>query len=178
MRHLNIEIKAICRHPEKVREFLQRAGAAFVGLDEQVDVYFRVPHGRLKLRQGRIENALIFYERQDQPGPKQSQVSLYPVSEGPLLREVLEKALGVWVVVQKKREIYFLKNIKFHLDQVEGLGGFVEIEVMDAEGTGDCATLQGQCEEFMQRLGVKQEDLLKHSYSDLILKRGGDVDPH
>lgn len=172
MKHLNIEIKAHCRHPEQVRRVLQEAGAVFRGTDEQTDVYFRVPKGRLKLRQGTIENALIFYERQDQAGPKRSDVFLYPAAESGLLREVLEKTLGILTIVRKRREIYFLGNIKFHLDRVEGLGDFAEIEVMDMEGSGDCEGLQRQCEEFMKRFGIEREDLLERSYSDMLLEKG------
>lgn len=174
MEHLNVEIKAFCRHPEKVRRVLREAGAVLRGTDEQTDVYFRVPHGRLKLRQGTIENALIFYERQDQAGPKKSEVLLYPTAaeeSGPL-RKILERTLGVRAIVRKKREIYYLENIKFHLDQVEGLGQFVEIEVMDKKGMGDCGTLQQLCEDFMRRFGIETEDLLDRSYSDLVSAGG------
>ncbi len=172
VKHLNIEIKAHCRRPERVRQVLREAGAVFRGTDEQTDVYFRVPKGRLKLRQGTIENALIFYERPDEAGPKRSDVFLYPAAESGLLREVLEKALGVLAVVRKRREIYFLKNIKFHLDSVEGLGDFAEIEVMDTEGSGDCEGLRRQCEDFMRRFGIETKDLLERSYSDMILEKG------
>lgn len=175
MGHLNVEIKAFCRHPEQVRSVLQEAGAVLRGTDEQTDVYFHVPRGRLKLRQGTIEKALIFYERPDQAGPKKSEVLLYPAAEGERLRKVLAKALGVRAVVRKTREIYFLENIKFHLDRVEGLGQFVEIEVMDQTGTADCAAMRRQCEGFMSRFGIEPEDLLKRSYSDMMLEKDGDV---
>ncbi len=173
VKHLNIEIKAHCRHPERVRRVLQEAGAVFRGTDEQMDVYFRVPKGRLKLRQGTIENALIFYERPNEAGPKRSDVFLYPASDSGLLREVLEKALGILAVVSKKREIYFLGNIKFHIDRVEGLGDFAEIEAMDTGGSGDCETLRRQCEDFMKRFGIETNDLLERSYSDMVLEKRG-----
>ncbi len=172
MKHFNIEIKAHCRHPERVRRVLEEAGAVLRGTDEQTDVYFQVPKGRLKLRQGTIENALIFYERPNQAGPKRSDVFLYPAAESGLLREVLEKALRILAVVRKRREIYFLGNIKFHLDCVEGLGDFAEIEVMDMEGSGDCEGLRRQCEDFMRRFGIETKDLLECSYSDMILEKG------
>jgi len=123
--HLNVEIKARCRHPEKIREILEGRQARFVGLDQQVDTYFHVPHGRLKLREGNIENALIHYQRSDQAGPKNSEVQLY--RPGPNLKSILSAALGVKVVVDKRRQIYFIENVKFHLDEVPPLGTFVEI---------------------------------------------------
>ena len=69
MDHINIEIKARCFHPQKVEAFLRSHHALFIGLDHQKDTYFNVPSGRLKLRQGNIENSLIFYDRPNQDGP-------------------------------------------------------------------------------------------------------------
>lgn len=77
MNHISIEIKAKCDKPEKVREILKSKKADFRGIDHQVDTYFMVNHGRLKLREGKIENHLIYYDREDIEGPKQSNVSLF-----------------------------------------------------------------------------------------------------
>lgn len=76
MGHLNVEIKARCNDHEVIREYLKARDADFRGVDHQIDTYFHVPHGRLKLREGEIENFLIHYERSDQDGPKQSHVTL------------------------------------------------------------------------------------------------------
>lgn len=166
--HLNIEIKArTIRHPE-IRELLHQHEADFQGMDHQVDTYFVVPEGRLKLRQGSIEKSLIFYQREDKEGPKASQVSLYhPQSDGDL-HALLKRALGVWKVVDKKREIYFVDNVKIHLDLVEGLGTFVEIEAIDKDGSIGEKRLFEQCRYFMEKFGVGEEDLLSHSYSDMV----------
>ena len=115
MSHINIEIKAKCFHPEKVEAFLLSAGASFVGLDHQKDTYFTVPSGRLKLRQGNIENTLIFYNRPDQEGPKQSDFYLSKMTDGPATEQLLAKALGVKVIVEKYRKIFYINNVKFHL---------------------------------------------------------------
>ena len=69
MKHINIEIKAKCFHPQKVEAFLVSVNAVFKGTDLQKDTYFNAPNGRLKLRQGNIENNLIFYNRSDKKGP-------------------------------------------------------------------------------------------------------------
>ena len=168
MAHVNIEIKARCSAPEAVREILRLAGAECRGTDCQTDTYYEVPAGRLKLRQGNIENALIYYRRPDQPGPKRADVSLYRTAPDSALAEVLSRALPVWMVVKKRREIYFLGNVKFHLDAVEGLGGFVEIEAIDADGSIGAERLRRQCESFMERFGIRPEDLVEGSYSDLL----------
>ena len=128
MSYINIEIKARTGRQAFIREYLQKAGADFKGTDLQTDTYFVVPSGRLKLRQGAIENNLIWYERPNQAGVKQSDFLLTPVADVEGLKSILLKALGIKVTVVKKREIYYIGNIKFHIDTLEGLGDFVEIE--------------------------------------------------
>lgn len=120
MSHLNVEIKARCARPDEVRRLLSERGADFKGTDRQVDTYFHCPAGRLKLREGNIENALIHYDRENRAGPKKAVVSLYQIPPDPALKEALSRALGVLVVVKKTREIYFIGNVKFHLDDVAG----------------------------------------------------------
>jgi adenylate cyclase, class 2 len=166
---LNIEIKARCVDQVTIRELLRSQGADFRGTDQQTDTYFHVPHGRLKLREGNIENALVYYEREDQEGPKQAQVTLYPTTPGSAVKEILTKSLGVLVVVEKQREIYFIDNVKFHLDSVDGLGTFVEIEAIDKDGNIGKEKLLTQCQTFLDLFKIPQRDLLAVSYSDLLL---------
>ena len=166
---LNIEIKARCEDPRHIRDYLLSNHAIFKGTDIQRDTYFNVPNGRMKLRQGKIENALIHYQRDDQKGPKSSQVTLYPVNESNLLRSLLEKALGIKVIVEKQREIYFIENVKFHIDIVQNLGSFIEIEAISENETINLGTLQNQCLHYMQEFGIRDEDLLNDSYSDQLL---------
>ncbi len=71
MGHINIiEIKAHCADPQAIREILHSRNATFRGVDRQTDTYFKVAHGRLKLREGQIENYLVYYERENQAGPR------------------------------------------------------------------------------------------------------------
>ena len=169
MSHINIEIKARCADPQRIRELLFARGAEFHGVDPQIDTYFKTPQGRLKLREGRIENSLVYYEREDHKDPKQSNVSLVPLSVNSGLKEILTNVLGVLVVVKKQREIYFIENVKFHIDVVEDLGSFVEIEAIDAEGTIGKDVLLTQCQEFLQFFAIAPEELIAVSYSDLLL---------
>jgi predicted adenylyl cyclase CyaB len=164
---VNVEIKARAESPERIREALRQRGAEFIGLDHQVDTYFRVPRGRLKLREGNIENYLVYYEREDKKGPKESLVRLYRHHPGSGLKEILERALGVLVVVEKDREIYYIRNVKFHIDRVRGLGCFVEIEAI-AQVREE--RLYRQVEEYMELFGVREQDLLPESYSDMMLR--------
>ncbi len=167
MRHVNIEIKARCGNPDRIRSILQTRSARFAGTDHQIDTYFRVSSGRLKLRQGNIENALIFYQRADQPGPKRSDIAMAEITLDSGLKEVLSRALGVLVAVEKHREIYFIGNIKFHLDQVENLGSFVEIEAIGTDENRD--ELLRQCNEYLELFGIAESELVEASYSDMLL---------
>lgn len=169
MPHINIEIKASCSDPGKVRGILESRGADFKGIDHQVDTYFNVPNGRLKLRVGNIENNLIHYDRADEHGPKQSNVTLFPVPHNSPLKDVLTRSLGVLVVVDKHREIYFIDNVKFHIDEVQNLGFFVEVEAIDMNGNIGKEKLMEQCRTYLKLLGIEKTNLLAQSYSDMLL---------
>ncbi|MEK6858948.1 MAG: class IV adenylate cyclase [Nanoarchaeota archaeon] len=168
--HVNIEFKARCSDLERVRIILKERGADFKGVDHQVDTYFNVRKGRLKLREGSIENHLIFYERQDTSGSKQSNVILFPTEPDSIIKSMLTKSNGILAVVDKKREIYFIDNVKFHLDTVEGLGSFVEVEAIDYEGSMGVDKLKAQCDSYQELLKIRSEDFIAHSYSDMILQ--------
>lgn len=171
MSHINIEIKAKCSNPDNVREILKSCNADFKGTDHQIDTYFKVNEGRLKLREGNIENFLIFYSRGNQAGPKQSDVTLYKTEPNSPLKTTLTQALGILVVVDKQREIYFIDNVKFHIDEVKSLGSFVEIEAIDNDGTIGKAKLHEQCQNYIKLLNISQDDLLENSYSDMLIKQ-------
>jgi adenylate cyclase class IV len=171
MPHLNIEIKARCLDPQRIRDILHARNAEFRGVDRQIDTYFNTVQGRLKLREGRIENNLIYYEREDQAGPKPSHVSLFPLPPSSPLKTLLTAALGVLVVVEKQREIYFLDNVKFHIDSVPGLGTFVEIEALDTEGALHEEKLLAQCQTFLRLFRIAPHELIAVSYSDLLLSQ-------
>jgi len=167
----NVEIKAHCSDLERIRKILIERNADFKGMDHQIDTYFNVPNGRLKLREGSIENNLIQYNRPDQAGPKQSDFDLFKTEKGSSLKNILEKSIGVKVIVDKQREIYFIDNVKFHLDQVNNLGTFVEIEATDMENTKTPEYLNKQCQQYLKLFGIAEENLLANSYSDLLLDK-------
>lgn len=171
-KHLNVEIKARCYDLNRARSILLANGADFKGTDFQTDTYFACSHGRLKLRQGNIENALIFYARENTAAPKGAKVNMLKVQPGDELLHLLEEALGVLVTVTKKREIYFIGNVKFHLDEVTPLGVFLEIEAIDMEGDLGEDRLRAQCNQFLELLGIQPDQLLTHSYSDMLMQLG------
>lgn len=147
---------------------LAEPGVRFVGEDHQIDTYFQVPHGRLKLREGNIEHALIHYRREQSASAKLSEVLLYNHAPDPSLKAILEQALGVKQVVDKRRRIYFVNNVKFHFDRLDGLGEFVEVEAIDATGQIGRSTLQQQCDHYAALLGIQPQDYVAESYSDMV----------
>ena len=171
MAHTNIEIKAKSDQQNKIREILKSRDADFKGIDHQIDTYFNVNNGRLKLREGKIENYLIYYQRENKEGPKQSDITLFKSAPDSSLKEILIKALGILVVVDKKREIYFIDNVKFHIDEVNNLGKFIEIEAIDHDGTIGKDKLLKQCQFFLDLFKISQKDLISVSYSDLLLQK-------
>ncbi|MFT4605013.1 MAG: adenylate cyclase class 2 [Rhodothermales bacterium] len=166
---LNVEIKARCADHAPLRDALEGLGARCVGTDHQIDTYFPAKSGRLKLREGNIENSLIHYDRPNQEGPKKSEVTLARVPADAGLGAVLRAGLEPLVVVDKTREIWFADNVKLHLDRVEGLGQFVEIEAIDSDGTIGEEHLLKQCRDFMELFAIAADDLIDHSYSDMVL---------
>jgi len=166
---INVEIKARCEDQERIREILKSEGAYSRGTDRQIDTYFKINSGRLKLREGDIENNLIYYDRDDKEGPKQSDIVLYKPEPNSSLKELLEKSLGILTVVDKWRELYFIGNVKFHIDHVEGLGKFVEIEAIDHDGNIGKDKLFEQCQHYLDLFKISKADLVSGSYSDLLL---------
>ena len=170
MGYLNVEIKAKCNDPLFVRNWLIEHGAEFKGLDEQTDTYFNVANGRLKLREGNIENNLIYYERDNQAGPKNSRFNLVKIEDAPGLKEVLTKSMGIKALIRKRREIYYIDNVKFHIDEVPELGSFVEIEAGNIKADLKAAQLKEQCDYYMNEFKIRESDLVEVSYSDMVLK--------
>jgi predicted adenylyl cyclase CyaB len=169
MKHLNFEFKARLRDDSHIRATLKRLRARRLGVDHQVDTYFRVPSGRLKVREGRIENALIFYKRSNAARPRRSSIDMMLLPRRNSMRSILSHTLGVLVVVDKRREIYFVGNVKIHLDRVRGLGKFVEVEAITR--SGDVRKVRAQARKFQKLFAIPSADIVPWSYSDVILRK-------
>lgn len=167
----NVEIKAKIKTHDFVTEQLKKVKAKYVGMDNQTDIYFKSENGRLKLRTGNIENNLIYYQRPDKSDIKTSKIELLPLdkNKAEIIKKILQNVLGVSVTVRKLRQIWFLNHIKIHIDKVEGLGKFVEIEVIDESGNRDETEMRAECEALMRQFQIEKADLESHSYSDLLL---------
>jgi len=169
MKHLNFEFKARLNNEQQVRAALKRLDARFIGTDHQIDTYFRVPSGRLKVREGRLENALIFYQRSNLRRARQASVEMMLLPRRNSLRAILARSLGTLAVVDKRREIYFVKNVKIHLDRVRRLGKFLEVEAISR--AGDVKKIRSQARQFQKLFGITAKDIVAESYSDLILAK-------
>jgi predicted adenylyl cyclase CyaB len=172
MSHINFEVKAKTEKTAKIKTWLLENGANPIGVDHQIDTYFCIPanRGRLKLRTGNIENSLIQYNRSNEADARISDVAYSPVANPQAILETLSRALGVHVVVDKTREIFFIDNVKFHLDYVDGLGHFVEIEAIAKQDSTPAAELEQQCRYYMQVFEIDPTDIQSESYSDMILR--------
>ena len=168
---VNFEFKARCSDIQKLENLLLSHNPLFIGEDHQVDTYFHAPNGRLKWREGNIENALIHYTRSNMADAKLSNVLLYQPTLDSNLKQLLTTALGIKVIVDKRRRIYFIDNIKFHFDIVAHLGTFVEVEAIDKEGTIGLSALKEQCRFYASLFGIQPENYVAVSYSDMLLQQ-------
>jgi len=164
----NLEIKARIADVAAARAVVQWLGARPAGADEQVDTYYRIDRtDRLKLRtfgDGRAE--LIHYHRSEATGVRTSDYEVTPVRDGPT-RSLLVPATDPVVVVRKHRELHWLDNVRVHLDTVEGLGTFIELEaVVDARH--DENACRQQIDRITVALRLREEDLIRGSYADLL----------
>jgi predicted adenylyl cyclase CyaB len=163
----NIEIKA------RVRNWpaLQRKAAALSGHEPtlllQEDTFFNVSPGRLKLRTVNDSHELIFYRRPDQNGPKESSYTLAPVQDASAMKNLLAELHGIRAVVRKTRWLYLAGQTRIHLDRVESLGDFLELEVVLKE-TQSAEEGKAIARNIMDQLGIAQEDLVDRAYVDLL----------
>ena len=165
---VNVEIKASVGDFRSLRELVEQISDTPCEKLIQEDVYFNIEKGRLKLRIFSPDHGeLIYYERADSTGPKQSNYFISPSSDPGSLKHVLSLALGIRGVVKKERLVYMVGYTRVHLDQVEHLGSFLELEVvLQPNQTHE----QGQkiCDELMEKLNVSNSDLLDVAYIDLL----------
>jgi adenylate cyclase len=164
----NIEIKAYARNFAEIRRRAEALTDSAVEIIPQEDTFFNTPLGRLKLRAlSANQGQLIYYTRPDQEGPKRSDYHISLTSDPENLKRVLELAYGIRGIVRKTRYLYLVGQTRVHLDEVEGLGQFMELEVVLREGQSD-AEGQAIAEDLMNRLGVEKSDLLEGAYIDLL----------
>jgi homotetrameric cytidine deaminase len=176
----NVELKATDQDPAATLERALAAGARDQGVLVQRDTYFETPRGRLKLREEEPGEAhLIAYARADEAKARTSAYRISPAPEPAALRAALEAALGVTQVVEKRRRLLMWETVRIHLDDVEGLGRFVELEAV-AGDESDLAREHEQVRMLREILGIEDGAVQTGSYADALSVGGGEsgeVDP-
>ena len=170
----NVEIKARVPQPSRlldaVLDIADRGPTVFA----QDDTFFACPNGRLKLRMfSQTEGQLIFYRRDDLAGPKLSEYVMATTAEPDALRGTLTLAYGTVGRVRKTRTLCFVGTTRIHLDDVDDLGHFVELEVVL---TPEQSVEDGQAiaEDLMRRLSIEARHLVHRAYVDLLADRPDD----
>jgi predicted adenylyl cyclase CyaB len=164
----NIEIKARIADLAMLQLLAARLADSGPTVIAQDDTFFACTNGRLKLREQSGAGAeLIFYQRADESGPKESFYLRVPVADPKALRELLQQAHGVAGRVRKRRALFLVGRTRIHLDVVEGLGEFLELEVVLRDGE---SAAQGSAEahHIMAQLGVTPQELICGAYVDLL----------
>ena len=166
--YADITIKARCADLAEAESILWELNAAYQGQDLQTDTYYEADYGQLKHRQGNIEHVLIHYQRVQLQDAQKTEVLLY--LKNPSSATVAEVCRDRSIVgsVKKARKIFFIGNVKFHLDQAEGLGDFIEIEAIDLDGSVGLPVLRQQCDYYKDILQIRDEDLVTSAYTDLM----------
>src|ERR671918_1945879 len=164
----NIELKARDPQPGRTLELALAAGAEDQGELAQRDTYFARARGRLELREEAGAAELIQYRRADMPDARESRYRRVPAADAPALREALDAALGTLVVVEKRRRLLLHENVRIHIDEVEGLGSFLELETVAAEHS-DLSVEHDKVGRLRAELEIGDDALVPQSYSDLLL---------
>lgn len=170
----NIEIKARVADRAALERAVATLGASGPEILVQEDTFFAAPRGRLKLRRLAPDRGeLILYSRAEGSDPRPSDYTLAPTADPGALLRILAATLPVLGVVRKTRRLYLAGQTRIHLDEVEGLGSFMELEVVLREGqTAACGAAIAR--DLMQRLGIARADLLDRTYFELLQERVGD----
>jgi len=163
----NIEIKAAYPDLDVARTVCENLGCRLEATLHQVDTYFSVARGRLKLREiAHQKSQLIYYQRPDQEGPKLSRYEIVAVQNPAELKTMLNLALGVWKVVEKQRELYLYDEVRIHLDRVKSLGNFLEFEGV-VQNPGSKSATAEKVDLLISKFGIQPRQLISASYSDL-----------
>ena len=163
----NLEAKFKLSDLQRSREKAESLGYDFKATFRQRDTFFRVPRGKLKLREEPSGACLIHYDRAPSDDLKLSSYEITPVAEPEPLRAVLSAALGVLAEVRKERTLLMKNNVRLHLDSVDGLGAFGEIEAVLDQGV-DSARSRADVDDLIEALGVRRTHLIGVSYADML----------
>jgi predicted adenylyl cyclase CyaB len=165
----NLELKAPLDSLAKGIQIAKRLGARDKGILHQTDIYYRVPQGRLKLRViNKTSSELIFYHRPNNQGSRYSDYIVLPVHDAGGTNHLCSSAFGEDVRIQKKRKLFIYKNARIHLDEVKGLGPFLEFEVLVLHGKIQAQNLLAK---LILAFQIDMKKVISVSYSDMLRKK-------
>lgn len=163
----DFSIKARCKSIEQIEEKLRSLNAVFEGEDLQTDTYYQASVGRLKVRKGTIENLVTHYVREADGDKMKTTVFVYERDpKKSIIRKYTQSRKVIGKVI-KHRRIYWIDNVKFHLDKFDDGSTFVEIEAMDRDGSRGHEAIKRQAEEYKMLLSIRDEDIITGSYLDM-----------
>lgn len=169
----NVEIKAVVNNLPALLQKARLLSNSEGTVIHQHDTFFKTSQARLKLREltQTGEGQLVYYDRPDIEGPKTSQYEMccVPAESVRSLKTVLDKALGATGTVTKKRHLFMVGQTRVHVDEVEGLGSFMELEVV-LDGEQSCSEGEAIAKGLMEKLGVAEDDLIAGAYFDQLKK--------
>ena len=165
-----VELKARVSDHDNIRNKLSKIGAEYIGTFYQIDQYFQVPEGRLKLREIKENNTaeLIYYVREDIFGPKLDEVIILKFQDYEDLKNILAKILNLSNVIEKVREIYQFKGTEIHLDTVKNLGKFIEFERKSESDSRIIEKNRKILERLLEKIKISSENLEAKSYTDIV----------
>ena len=167
----NIEIKAKIDDPVRVHKIAASLADSDVEFIEQEDIFFNCDTGRLKLRfLSPTSGELIFYQRSNISGPKSSSYDIVKTDNPSHLRLVLAKAYGEKIIVRKTRHLFHVGRTRIHLDKVEDLGNYLELEVVLEDGD-NLQDGENEAQKLMKLLNICSADLINVAYADLLLEK-------
>jgi predicted adenylyl cyclase CyaB len=162
----NVEIKARVVGWEQMRQRAAAVADRPPETLEQEDVFFMVPRGRLKLRTQNGSAELIYYFRENTAGPRESTYLRVPIPDPAAARQMLALVHGEREIIRKTRWLFLVGQTRIHLDRVENLGDFMELEVVLREGQ---SLEEGTAiaRDLMAELGIGADQLVDRAYVDL-----------
>jgi predicted adenylyl cyclase CyaB len=162
----NLEIKAWIEHVQRAQSVARSLNATHAGILHQTDTYFKVQQGRLKLREiADSHSELIYYLRDEASPRRESKYEVYRVEDAASLKGILEHALGILATVKKERMLFLYNETRIHIDKVEELGSYLEIEVPVSHSLSASEEI---LRFLIEKFNIRSTDFLYHSYADMI----------
>lgn len=166
---VNLEIKVPVKSLSQFVSIVEKAGGERIYSSRQIDIYYKLNNGRLKIRDSSGEKSIIFYRRVEDGTERWSEFEVIKVDNPKIWVKFFDKFLDRLVVVDKYRTLYHLFNTRIHFDKVKGLGNFIELETKVTDGKHKA---RKEFQKIINMLELETDKQILSSYSDLMIKKG------